>query len=277
MFCYLCPSVTQAQASTVINDLFCAKGSLKQIYEFFLNEGLLVMADGVRMRANREPATAADVLFLIDRELNAFHVVKIKPHATESQEACVFISAREVDIQLSLPSPQLLAAPIHREHTKFTDQIPETGECPSDKITCVPWPVWKHLLRHHRILCAYVYSAKWEYDAYHENVSFTLDGKNITTTRGKLAAFARLKYAARERDEIKESAAEKEKALKLYRKIYEEVDHGHPLLVFWISDNQQWAISVIDRKQGLVWTPMQGKNLRQFPLDARYYSPAQDE
>lgn len=253
-----------------LDDSLCASGTRMQLLEFFTGENLILFAEGVRSSGSNPPADGANVLFFIDRESERFYLLKLQPHEDNGWQACVFISAREVDFMLNVPVAGLIE-PHAREHLLFFEEIPADAECPDTKKRCESWSQWSHLLRNTRLLSGYITSSKWDYDAYDETVDVSLEDRVITTTRGKLALFAREKFAARMRGAVSESEQERKAALTVYKRIHDEVDHHHPLLILWLTDNDKWAVSAIDRVKGLVWTPLHGTQLRIYPEPKDYY------
>ena len=253
-----------------LEESFCAQGSQQQLYDFFTEQEYVIFAQGKRFSKNGQLQEFADVLFLVSPDMEFFHLVTQKKIDDTKYKACIFSSAREVDYRFSSPIPDLLPAK-NREHFLFLDKIPDDGECPKDKTQCTPWTAWSHMIKQTFLFSAYMYSAKWDYDAYEEIVDLTLEGKTIHPTRGALAELARTKYAVRMRNELSESKEDREAAKQVYEKIFDEVDHALPLIVLILTDNRKWAISVIDRKKGLVWTPMQGRELELYPLSRSSY------
>ena len=258
---------TKEEEPKKLEEKFCATGTYQQLLDFFTAEEYIVFARGRRASSDQG---AADVLFLVSPDMEYFHLVTVKPKKEDKHKACIFSSAREIDYQLVSPIPGLLQAK-NREHLLFLDKIPKDGECPPEKFNCTPWRDWSHIVKQDFVMTAYLYSAKWNYDAYDEIVDLTLDNKTIHPTRGELAELARTKYALRARNPLDESAEDRESAKKVYRQIHDEVDHLLPLLVIMLTDNRKWAMSIIDRVKGLVWTPVQGRDLELYPLPRSVY------
>ena len=253
-----------------LQESFCAEGTQQQLYDFFTAEDYVVFAQGKRFAKSGQLKDFADVLFLISPDMEFFHLVTQKKIDGAKYKACIFSSAREVDYRFASPIPGLLQEK-NREHFLFLDKIPKDSECPKDKTQCTPWSAWAHMIKQTFLFSAYMYSAKWDYDVYEEIVDLTLEGKTIHPTRGALAELARTKYAVRMRNELSESKEDQEVAKQLYKQIFDEVDHALPLIVLMLTDNRKWVISVIDRKKGLVWTPMQGRDLELYPLSRTVY------
>ena len=253
-----------------LQESFCAEGSQQQLLDFFTAEDYVVFAQGKRFSKSGQLQGFADVLFLVSPDMEFFHLVTQKKIDGGKYKACIFSSAREVDYRFASPIPNLLQAK-NREHFLFLDKIPKDGKCPPDKAQCTPWSNWSHMIRQTFLFSAYMYSAKWNYDAYEEIVDLTLDGKTIHPTRGALAELARTKYAVRMRNELSESKEDQEAAKQVYEKIFDEIDHALPIIVLMLTDNRKWAVSIIDRVKGLVWTPMQGRDLELYPLPRSAY------
>ncbi len=256
--------------SKQMKENFCATGTQQQLLDFFTAEEYIVFAQGKREDANNGLNKFSDVLFLVTPDLKYFHLVTVKVKNKDKRTACIFSSAREVNFQFTSPMPGLLENK-NREHLVFMENIPENGNCPPEKLNCMPWRDWSHRIKQKFVLTAYMYSAKWDYNAYDEIVELTLDNKTIHPTRGALAELARTKYGLRLRNELGEANKEQEAAKQVYREIYNEIDHGLPLMLIMLNDDRNWAVSIIDRVKGLVWTPMQGRELELYPLPRSVY------
>ena len=253
-----------------LEENFCATGTQQQLYEFFTAEDYVVFARGNRINKKGEKKEFPDVLFLISPDMEFLHIVTQKRIEHSKFKACIFSSAREVHYRFASPIPNLLAEK-NREHFLFLDEIPKDGVCPPAKTNCVTWSSWSHLIKQTFLFSAYMYSAQWDYDAYEEIVDVTVDDKVIHPTRGALTLLARTKYAVRMRNELSEPEQEREMAKQVYKEIYEEVDHKLPLMVLMLTDNRKWVVSAIDRVKGLVWTPIQGRDLELYPLSRQSY------
>lgn len=266
-------SIQRTAAEDTKNKLqenFCATGSQQQLFNFFTEQDYVVFAQAKRIHKNGKTRDFSDTLFLISPDMEFLHIVTQKKIDNSKFKACIFSSAREVDYRFVSPIPELLTEK-NREHFLFLDEIPKNGKCPPAKTNCTPWPAWSHMIRQTFLYSAYMYSATWNYDAYEEIVDLTLDGKTIHPSRGALAELARTKYAIRMRNELSESKEDQEAAKKVYKEIYNEVDHALPLMVLMLTDNRKWVVSVIDRLKGLVWTPIQGRELELYPLPRSAY------
>ena len=263
-------STAKGDTNNKLQENFCATGSQQQLYDFFTEENYVVFARAKRIHKNGKTKDFSDTFFLVSPDMEFLHIVTQKKIDNSKFKACIFSSAREVDYRFTSPIPELLTEK-NREHFLFLDEIPKNGECPPAKTNCIPWSNWSHMIRQTFLYSAYMYSATWNYDAYEEIVDLTLDGKTIHPTRGALAELARTKYAVRMRNELSESKEDQEAAKKVYKEIYNEVDHALPLMVLMLTDNRKWVVSVVDRLKGLVWTPMQGHELELYPLPRSAY------
>lgn len=253
-----------------LEESFCANGSQQQLLDFFTEQQYIVIAQGKRINEDGTIKEFHDVLFLLSPDMEFFHLVTQEEVADSKYKACIFSSAREVDYKFTSPVPDLLPE-INREHQIFLDSIPKDGECPVGELNCVPWSKWSHMIKQTFLFSAYMYSGEWNYDAYEEIVDLTVDGKTIHPTRGALSELARKKYAARLRNELGEEKDERKSAMKSYAEIYKEADHGLPLVMLMLTDNRKWAVIIIDREKGVVWTPMQGRDLELYPLPRTVY------
>ena len=258
------------------NESFCATGSQQQLQEFFTEQNYVVFAQGKQINKNGLLSEFPNVLFLVSPDMEFFHLVTQQKSDQQKFKACIFSSAREVDYRFASPIPDLLPHK-NREHFLFLDNIPKNGVCPPDTLNCIPWSEWSHMIKQTFLFSAYMYSAKWNYDAYEEIVDLRLDNKTIHPTRGALSELARTKYAVRMRNELNESETDVNAAKNVYKQIFDEVDHGLPIVMLMLTDNRKWAVTVIDRKKGLVWTPMQGKELELYPLPRRSYEKFKEE
>lgn len=258
------------EANQKLGENFCANGSQQQLLDFFTEQQYVVIAQGRRINVDGTIKEFHDVLFLLSSDMEFFHLVTQEKVTDSKFKACIFSSAREVDYKFTSPVPDLLPE-INREHLVFLDFIPKDGECPAGELNCVPWSKWSHMIKQTFLFSAYMYSGEWNYAAYEEIVELTVDGKTIHPTRGVLSELARKKYAARLRGELGEEKDERKSAMKAYTEIYKEADHGLPLAMLMLTDNRRWAIIIVDREKGLVWTPMQGRDLELYPLPRAVY------
>lgn len=253
----------------------CTFGNSAELTSFFSRQQLVQIAKGVRRNPDSKRQDQTEVIFLVSEDMKFFHVATLKPENDQQLRACIISSAREVDLQVDPPIENfLLRKP--REHLLFLDDVPKTGECPPDKNNCTPWTGKKELIGKNYLLTAYLYSEHWQVDAYTQIVDIRLDKKLIQPSRGILSEFARLKYAARLRNEFNEDAELIEKAKHAYQNIYDEVDHEHPLYLFIINENNTWEIKMLDRHRGIVWVPLRGDNLELYPLDPDEYKQLRD-
>ena len=253
-----------------LEENFCANGSQQQLLDFFTEQQYVLIAQGRRINVDATIKEFHDVLFLLSPDMEFFHLVTQEKVADSKFKACIFSSAREVDYKFTSPVPDLLPE-INREHLVFLNSIPKDGECPVGEINCVSWSKWSHMVKQTFLFSAYMYSGEWNYAVYEEIVELTVDGKSIHPTRGALSELARKKYAARLRGELGEEKDERQSAMKAYTEIYKEADHGLPLVMLMLTDNRKWAITIVDREKGLVWTPMQGRDLELYPLPRTVY------
>lgn len=268
---FLFSSLTVADEEIqTLEDSFCANGTQQQLIDFFVEQQYIIFAQGKRIGEDGLTPDYADVLFLVSPGQEFFHLVTRQKTTNTKYKACVFSSAREVDYKFTTPIPDLFPQK-NREHLMFLNNIPKDGVCPAGKPECVPWSQWAHMVKQTYLFSAYLYSAKWKFDAYEEIVELTVEGKTIHPTRGALSELARTKYAARLRHELGEDEHDREAGKKAYAEIYKEADHGLPLMMLMLTDNRRWAIMVIDRKEGLVWTSMQGRDLELYPLPHNVY------
>ena len=269
-FNFFCSCVLASEEIQTLEESFCADGTEQQLIEFFTDQEYVVFAQAKRVGDGGAIQAYSDVLFLVSPDLEFFHLVTKQKTDDSKFKACIYSSAREVDYHFAAPLPDLFPVK-KREHLMFLDMIPKNGVCPSDQSNCVPWPKWSHMVKQTFLFSAYLYSAKWKYDAYEEIVELTVEDKTIRPTSGALAELARTKYAARLRNELNEDESDRKAAKKAYAEIYKESDHGLPLVMLMLTDNRRWAITVIDRKQGLVTTLMQGRDLELYPLPRKVY------
>ena len=254
-----------------LEEQFCAYGSHKELYEFFTKENFIVFAQGKRKHPNGKIKDFADVLFLVSSDMQYFHAVTLNGIKYDHFKACIFTSAREVDYQFSSPIPGIMNR-INREHQIFlSEDMPKDAECPADSTNCIPWISWSSNLHEVLLLSAYAYSTTQIPDPYTDIVDLTLDGKTIQPTRGKLTQHARQKYAMRIRNELNESNEDIKAAKTVYRNIHSEVDHQLPLMQLTLSDDRQWTIFEIDRKNGIVWITLEGINLELYPMKNDLY------
>ena len=267
---YFISCFAAGEEDQTLEESFCANGSRQQLIDFFTEQNYVVFAQGKRIVESGEVQEFPDVLFLVSPDLEFFHLVTQQKSGDTKFEACIFASAREVDYKFVAPIPDLFVEK-DREHLVFLQAIPKDGECPTGESQCVPWRKWEHMVKQTFLFSAYLYSAKRKFDAYQEIIELTVEGKTIHPTRGALSELARTKYAARLRNELGEQEADREAAKKAYREIFKEADHGLPLMMLMLTDNRKWAVTVIDRKQGLVTTLMQGEDLELYPLPRSAY------
>lgn len=253
-----------------LEENFCANGTRQQLIDFFTEQQYIVVAQGKRIDEAGVVQEYPNVLFLVSPDLEFFHLVTWQETTNTKYKACIFSSAREVDYKFATPIPDLFPQK-NREHLMFLNAIPKDGVCPADQSACVPWPQWSHMVKQTYLFSAYMYSAKWKYDAYEEIIELTVEGKTIRPSRGALSELARTKYAARLRHELGEDEHDREAGKKAYVEIYKEADHELPLMMLMLTDNRKWAIIMIDRKEGLVWTTMQGRDLELYPLPNNVY------
>ncbi len=253
-----------------LEESFCANGTQQQLIDFFTDQQYVVFAQGKRLSGDGVRSEFPDVLFLVSPDLEFFHLVTQQKTENEKYKACIFTSAREVDYKFAAPIPELFPEK-NREHLMFLDSIPKDGICPESQSNCIPWSKWSHMVNQTYLFSAYLYSAKWKYDAYEEIIELTIEDKTIRPTSGALSELARTGYAARLRNELGEDEGDRKAGKKAYAEIYKQADHGLPLMMLMLTDNRRWAVTVIDRKQGLVTTLMQGLDLELYPLSHRAY------
>ena len=267
---WFCSPAFAKQEIQALEENFCAKGTQQQLVEFFTDQQYVVFAQGKRLNGDGAIAEYPDVLFLVSPDLEFFHLVTQHKTENEKYKACIFTSAREVDYKFAAPIPELFPEK-NREHLMFLGLIPKDGICPESQSNCVSWSKWSHMIKQTYLFSAYLYSAKWKYDAYEEIIELTIEDKTIRPTSGALSELARTRYAARLRNELGEDEGDREAGKKAYAEIYKQADHGLPLMMLILTDNRRWAVTVIDRKQGLVTTLMQGRDLELYPLPIRVY------
>ena len=248
----------------------CTQGSERELKQFFKDQDLVQIAKGKRIRATDQQEKISDIFFLLSKDVDLFHVATLEEERRDFFKTCIISSAREIDFQIAPPVPNLLERK-YREHLLFLNDLPKEGECPPEKQNCSAWAGPTEFIGNKYLLTGYLYSQHWELDAYTQIVDLTLDSKTIQPTRGMLSEFARTKYAARLRNELNENNTQITAAKELYRDIYNQVDHGHPLYMFILGDEGEWKITMIDRHRGLVWTPLQGNELEIYPLSKREY------
>ena len=248
----------------------CKSGTTTMLKIFFSDESLIQIASGKRTRKSGFIGDQPDVLFLLSKDMDFFHVVTLKPIENDQFEACIFTSAREIDFQIASPIPNLLDRK-NREHLLFLNDVPKNGECPPERTICKPFSGPSEFAIKKFLLTGYMYSELWELDAYQEIVDLTVDNKVIHPTRGALSELARTKYSSRLRNELEETDTDRKAAKDVYRNIYQEVDHGHPLFTFVLGENKTWEIVLLDRQRGVVWQPIHGTDLQIYPLSKREY------
>ena len=263
------------QANETFSEKFqeqlCTHGSHQELYQFFMNENYIVFAQGKRRQPDGKIKDFADVLFLVSPDMQYFHAAILNGVKYDYFKACIFTSAREVDYQFASPVPGILARK-NREHQIFlSEDMPTDGQCPANTTACTTWTDWSHEINNFYLLSAYTYSTKHPIDPYNEIIDLTVDSKTIHPTRGKLTQHARLKYALRVRNELKESKDDVKAAKTVYRNIYNEVDHQLPLMHLKLSDDRRWKISEIDRTSGLVWNILEGIDLELYPMQNEAY------
>lgn len=263
-------SASAEQEIQTLEESFCANGTQQQLVDFFTEQQYVVIAQGKRIDSIGIVQEYPDVLFLVSPDLEFFHLVTQEKTENNKFKACILTSAREVDYKFTAPLPDLFQQK-NREHLTFLDTIPTDGRCSANESNCVPWSQWSHMVKQTFLFSAYLYSAKWKYDAYEEIIELTLEDKTIRLTSGALSKLARTKYAVRMRNELGEDKDDREAGKKAYAEIYKEVDHGLPLMLLMLTDNRRWAITIINRKEGLVTTLMQGRDLELYPLPVQVY------
>jgi len=249
----------------------CAYGSHKELYQFFTEKDYVVIAQGKRIQANGKTKDFADVLFLVSPDSAYFHAVTLSGIKYDHFKACIYTSAREIDFQFASPIPNLLERR-NREHLVFLiNDIPKDALCPTQDSSCMPWSQWSILLKQTFILSAYSYPNNEASDPYDEIVELTLDGKTITPTRGVLTEHARVKYALRLRNALKESSSDLNAAKQAYIQIHTEVDHKLPLVFLSVDKNRHWEIIQINRENGLANIILQGIALQLYPMKQSEY------
>lgn len=270
---FLLSHFCQAESATKkqLGENHCAYGSHKELYKFFTEKNYAVIAQGKRIQSSGKIKDFADALFLISPDMAYFHAVTLTGVKYDHFKACIYTSAREIDFQFASPIPGLLERK-NREHLVFlVDDIPKDTECPAQHTTCIPWHKWSSLLKQTFIFSAYSYVSDAEYDPYEEIVELTIDSKTITPTRGVLTEHARIKYALRLRNELKESSSDLKAAKDAYIKIHDEVDHKLPLVFLSVDKNRHWNIIQINRENGLAEKIMRGVELQLYPMKQNEY------
>lgn len=253
----------------------CTFGTTFELDLFFARKNLVQIAKGTRRSTLKKSHDNVEVLFLLSKDMEYFHVVTLKPEHGDNYRACFISSAREIDLQIEAPVANFLARK-PREHLLFLNDVPKDGTCPIEKNNCSPWVGPSEFIGVKYLLTAYLYSEHWHLDAYTQIVDINIDKKTIQPTRGMLSEFVRLKYASRLRNEFDEDAAALTAAKEAYRNIYDEIDHEHPLYMFITGENGTWEIRMIDRYRGVIWAPIRGDNLEIFPLSKREYRELRD-
>lgn len=253
----------------------CTFGTPQELNLFFDQQELVQIAKGKRRHTQKKSQDNIEVIFLLSKDMDYFHVATVKPEHGEHYRACIISSAREIDFQIDPPVENFLQRK-PREHLLFLNDVPTDGECPADKNNCAPWSGPAELVGTKYLLTAYLYSEHWHLDAYTQIVDIKVDKKLIQPARGMLAEFARLKYASRLRNELNEDATLLNTAKEAYRNIYSEVDHEQPLYMFTIDEHDNWQIKMLDRHRGIVWTPIHGDNLEIYPLSQDEYKQLRD-
>ena len=269
LFLFSSAAVAEQEIQT-LEENFCANGTQQQLVNFFTDQQYVVFAQGKHLNGDGEISEYPNVLFLVSPDLEFFHLVTQKKTKNGKYKACIFTSAREVDYKFAAPIPELFPKK-NREHLIFLNSIPKDSVCPETQSNCVPWAKWSHMIKQTYLFSAYLYSAKWKHDAYEEIIELKIEGKTIRPTSGALSQLARIKYAARLRNELGEEEDDREAGKKAYMDIYKQADHNLPLLMLMLADNRRWAVTVIDRKEGLVTTLIQGRDLELYPLPIRVY------
>lgn len=258
-------------ANEKLLDENCTYGSHKELYKFFTEKKYAVIAQGKRIQDNGSIKDFADVLFLISPDMAYFHAVTLTGVKYDHFKACIFTSAREIDFQFASPVPNLLER-INREHLVFlVNDIPKNSSCPVQDTSCMPWSEWSPLLKQTSIFTAYTYSNQNEYDPYNEIVQLTLDSNIITPTRGVLAEHARVKYALRLRNELKEASSDLQAAKQAYSHIHDEIDHKLPLIFLTADKNRGWSITQVNRENGLARRILNGVELELYPMNRVAY------
>lgn len=277
-FCLLLVSLnTQAAKDKSFDDDYCAYGSHKELYHFFTNEKYAVIAQGNRIQANGKIKDFPDVLFLLSPDMAYFHAVTLAGVKYDHFKACIFTSAREIDFQFVSPIPELLKRK-NREHLVFLiNDIPKQSTCPTGNSACMPWSEWSERLQKTFILSAYAYPNHAQVDPYNELVELTIDTKTIAPTRGVLAEHARVKYALRLRNQLKESSADMQAAKDAYLHIHNEIDHKLPLIFVSVENNRDWNITQINRENGLAETILEGVDLELYPMNQAEYKKLLDK
>ena len=254
------------QNSKELNPDSCAYGSHKELYQFFTDQKYVVIAQAKRIQDSGDIKDFADVIFLLSTDMAYFHAVTLSGIKYDHFEACIFTSAQEVDFQFAPPVPNLLSRK-NREHLVFLiKDIPKNAPCPNQKKSCMTWQQWSPLLEQTFLLSAYHYANDLTNNPYHEIVELTLDNKTIRPTRGVLAEHARVKYAIRLRNELKESAGDIKAAKQAYIDIHNEVDHNLPLVFLSLEKDRRWRITQVDRISGLAETLLHGVELELYPM-----------
>lgn len=241
----------------------CTSGSLTQLNQFFFNQDYLLIARGT---TNQQ----SEMLFIVSSDMNYFHVVDLVSIDSNYLQACINSSAREIDYQHTPPVPGILER-INRAHIVFADEIPSKQECRPKNEKCSAWNSALFNQQDQLILTGYEYSASAEPASYDEPVELKIDHNYIYPSRGELAELARTKYALRLTNQLRESKHDQESVKKVYREMYENVDHKLALISFSTDDNHDWIIQKIDRESGLVWTLHEGTSLHMYPLSDNDY------
>ncbi|MDW3096262.1 MAG: hypothetical protein R8G33_11360 [Gammaproteobacteria bacterium] len=254
-----------------LEDNHCAYGSHKELYAFFTDNYYAVIAQGKRIHPSGMIKDFADALFLLSPDMTYFHIVTLSGIKYDYFKACIFNSSREIDFHFASPIPNLLERK-NREHFVFlVKNIPKGTACPTENNSCMPWPKWSPLLQQTLLLSAYTYSNDTQNATYDEEVEITLDNKTIRPSRGKLTEHARVKYALRLRNELKESGKDIKAVKDAYIQIHDEVDHKLPLLFISVSEDRSWNIIQVNRMTGLAETIIQGSELELYPMKNSAY------
>ena len=271
LFAFPLTSLASNKNSSYLKDGFCTDGSHQQLYNFFAEKDYIVIAQGKRTHPSGEIKDFADVIFLVSPNMEYFHAVTLNGIKYDHFKACIFSSAREIDYQFAPPMPNLLTRQ-NREHVVFlTSDIPKNISCSSNDQHCITWNDWSHHLKQTFLLSAYLTSSNWENDLYNEIVELTLNDKKIRPSRGKLAQHARKKYALRLRNESNESKEERQQAKTAYKQIHDEVDHKLALVILSLTETRDWALSEVNRTEGLVHKTLNGIELELYPAPISIY------
>ena len=267
----LFPLLAQANEQNIsLNEITCTTGTLSQLYDFFADQNYVVVAQGRQLAEQQKQKNFPDTLFLVSAQMDYFHLVTLIETGQNKYQACISLSAREVDLQIRAPIDNLLARK-NREHYLHISEMPKDGECAAQNSHCIPWQSISYIFNRKPLISGYEYSVELTEDPYNEVVELTIDGQTIHPTRGALTELARTKYALRLTNQLNESKEDIEAAKEIYKNIHSDVDHKLPLIILNLTGNDKWSIYKIDRAQGLVWEEFRGDDFKTFPLEDDTY------